>query len=372
MNELKKITMDNSKIQKCGRGYVIDGRFPLFYTGSGVEFELKASELWFEFTSDFHSFESWVSVILNGVRISRFMVPKGTQKFCIFRNMNPETVKNIRLVKDTQALRDDPEHFLSINAIYTDGEIVPYRGKKLKIEVIGDSISSGEGLIGAKKEEDWIPCFFDSVNQYGTILAAELNADLRVLSQSGWGVVCGWDNNPNNAIPKIYDSVCACNLSEEGKRFGSLNQHDFSSWQPDIIIVNLGTNDTNAFQNPEWISSDGKETFKLNQTVDGKKNRNDLKLFENGVISFLKQIRKSNSKALIIWCYGILGADLEENIINAIDIYRNESKDNHIEFLHFASATEEQYGARWHPGIPAHKMMADMLADKIKTLFELQ
>ena len=40
-------------------------------------------------------------------------------------------------------------------------------------------------------------------------------------------------------------------VREINERLGTHNDYDFSSWQPDIVIVNLGTNDE-AFNNPEW------------------------------------------------------------------------------------------------------------------------
>lgn len=368
MAELKKITMENPKIRKNGRGKVVDGRFPMFFTASGIEFMLKGSELWIEFSSYYYDHESWISVLLNDVRISRMMVPAGKQKFCVLRNLNPEVVKRVRISKDTQAMKDDTGHFLSIDAIYTDGEVVPCVERNLKLEFIGDSITSGEGLIGAKSEEEWVSCFFDSVYHYGNLAATKLNAEFRVLSQSGWGVISGWDNNPSLAIPDIYNYTCASNMSEEGKKFASLERHDFASWQPDFVIINLGTNDNSAFYNPEWISADGTKKHKLRLTDDGQKHPDDLKRFEDGVTAFLKQVRQNNPNAMIIWCYGVLGSDIESSIINGINQYLVQAGDEKVSYLHFPLMTEEQCGARWHPGPLAHQMMSDLLVEKIKEL----
>lgn len=368
MTELKRISMDNPEIHKNGRGKVIDGRFPMFYTASGIEFMVTGSELWIELSSDYNTHESWVSILLNEVRVSRVMVTKGRQKFCVFRNLSPDVEKRVRISKDTQAMKDDTGHFLSMDAIYTDGEVAPYEERELKLEFIGDSITSGEGLIGAKKEEDWVSCFFDSVFHYGNLTATKLNAEFRVISQSGWGVISAWDNNPNTVIPSIYDLTCGSNVGEEGKKFGSLEPHDFASWQPDYIIINLGTNDSGAFNNPEWVSADGTNRHKLRLTEEGKKHPDDLQRFEDGVTAFVKQVRKNNPKAMILWCYGILGDDMEEGILNGIRTYQSESNDNRVSYLHFPAMTEEQCGARWHPGTAAHQMMAELLVEKLKEL----
>ena len=370
MNELNLFTMENPNIRKYGRGKVLDGRFPMFYTASGIEFMINGSELWIELSSYYNSHESWISILLNDVRVSRVMVPKGKQKFCVFRNLNPDVIKRVRISKDTQAMKDDTGHFLSIDAIYTDGEVVPYAERELRLEFIGDSITSGEGLIGAKKEEDWVSCFFDSVYHYGNLTATKLNAEFRIISQSGWGVISGWDNNPNLTLPGIYDYTCASNLSEEGKKFGSLEHHDFVRWQPDFVVINLGTNDNSSFYNPEWVSPDGKDTHKLRLTEDGQKHPVDVKRFEDGVAAFLGQVRENNPNTTIIWCYGVLGCDIEPNIQNGIRKYLEQSGDEKVSYLHFPAMTEEQCGARWHPGPPAHQMMSELLVEKINELLK--
>ena len=56
---------------------------------------------------------------------------------------------------------------------------------------------------------------------------------------------------------------------------------------------------------------------------------------------------------------------MEQNILNGIKMYQSESNDNKVSYLHFPSMTEEQCGARWHPGPLAHQMMAELIVDKI-------
>ena len=114
MAELKRISMDNPEIRKNGRGKVVDGRFPMFFTASGIEFMLKGSELWIELSSNYYGHESWTSVLLNDARISRMMVPKGSQTFCIFRGMSGDKVKNVRIYKDVQAMSGDDMHLLQV------------------------------------------------------------------------------------------------------------------------------------------------------------------------------------------------------------------------------------------------------------------
>ena len=75
----------------------------LFWTASGIELNIKASELWVELEADYAAHEPWISIIINGVNVSRQMVTRGRKWICVFRGMNKEIIKKIRIIKETQA-----------------------------------------------------------------------------------------------------------------------------------------------------------------------------------------------------------------------------------------------------------------------------
>ncbi len=366
---MNRITLANDLIQKKGRGNVKLGSFPMFQNGSGIEFNIKASELYLEYEADYNTFEPWFSVLINGVRYSRQMAQKGIHKICLFHGMNSNTIKRIRITKDVQSMPEDSRHFMVIHAIETDGVLTSYINKKNKIEFIGDSITSGEGLIGAQSDEDWVSLCFDSVNHYANLTADQLDADYRIVSQSGWGVYTAWDNNIKNVIPSIYETVCGTNNSEKGIYYGSKEKNKFNDWQPDIIVVNLGTNDGGAFRNPSWLDPETGIEYKLHSMQDDTRNTEDLKKVENSIVQFLRMLRRNNAKAHIIWAYGILGNEIGDSIQTALEQYRSDTGDTMIELLIFPYMNEEQTGARQHPGIGAHKMMCECLLNRIKELF---
>ena len=43
-----------------------------------------------------------------------------------------------------------------------------------------DFNTSGEGLFGAKEEEDWIPMFFSALKDYAYLTAKELDAEYQI------------------------------------------------------------------------------------------------------------------------------------------------------------------------------------------------
>lgn len=338
----------------------------LFWTGSAIELNIKATELWIEVEVSYDTYESWISVLINSAMISRQMLTAGRYWVCIFRGMNENTVKNIRIMKDVQAMNEDSRNCLQIHNVKFDGETLPIEDKPYKIEFIGDSITSGEGVFGAKQEEDWIPMWFGAVNNYSKLTADALNADYRVISQSGWGVLTSWDNNPNNNIPKYYEKICGILTGEKNKALGALEDNDFISWQPDVIIVNLGTNDASAFNTPEWKSPITGEVYKQRKNLDGSYNQDDLICFEKSVEHFISKLRKYNNKAQIIWVYGMLGMPLMPSIYRAVDNYRCNYGDSKVSIFQLPNTTEETVGSRCHPGILSHEKAAMELSAFIK------
>ena len=236
-------------------GRHLPGQEPLtlFYTASGLECRFTGSELWLELAADYELFEPWISVELNGAWISRFPVNRGQSEICLFRGMTPGPVKHVRVLKDVQAMRDDPRHLLQITGLrHEGGTFVPLPAPRLRLEFVGDSITSGEGAIGAVEEQDWIPAFFSAENHYGRMTADALGAEYRIVSQSGWGVCTGWDNDPRHAIPPLYRQICGAADGPRNEALGAGRPYDFSGWPADAVIVNLGTNDANALRNPPW------------------------------------------------------------------------------------------------------------------------
>ncbi len=338
----------------------------LFWTGSAFELNVKSSELWIEIEADYDMYEPWISIIINGAFVGRQMITAGKYWICVFRGMNEKAVKNVRIVKDVQAMSGDPDAKLQLHAVKFDGELLPVEDKPYRIEFIGDSITSGEGSIGAKPEGDWISMWFSAVDNYTAMTAVALNADYRVISQSGWGVMTAWDNNPYGNIPGIYEKVCGLLKGEKNEALGALQEYDFSKWQPDIVVVNLGTNDNGAFHSPPWKDEMTGETHKQRLNEDGSYHEEDLRAFEKAVVNFLIKLRRYNTKAQIVWAYGMIGIPLMPFIYHAVEEYQKYTGDKRVSVFQLPNTTEETIGARCHPGKAAHEKAAKELTDYLK------
>jgi hypothetical protein len=342
----------------------------LFWTASGIELNATGSELWMDVEADYRTYEPWISVLINGAPVARQMVTAGRRRICVFRGMNPDAVKNVRIVKDTQAMSADPGCVLHIHGVESDGDFLPVRARPYKIEFIGDSITSGEGAIGAGAETDWIPMWFSAVLNYTALTADALDAEYRVLSQSGWGVLTGWDNNPRTNMPEYYEQVCGLLTGGKNEALGAFERNDFAAWQPDIVVVNLGTNDGGAFHSPEWRDEATGERHKQRLNEDGTFNAEDLAAFERAAEQFLGKLRACNPKAHIVWAYGMLGTPMMPAIRRAVDAHARRTGDRNVSVFELPDMTDETVGARSHPGPAAHEAAAKALVPYLRNVLE--
>ncbi len=365
---LKYFSLKEINCKIHGRTDESQSPLPLFWNGSAVEVNVTGTELWIEVEVDFDIHEPWVGCSLNGALVSRQMLMAGRYKICLFRNMSVDSVKNVRFFRELQAMSEDNGNHLLVHGFYSDGSFLPVPDRTYKLEFVGDSITSGEGTYGAKQEQDWIPMFMSFSRNYAVMVSEALDADCRLISQGGWGILCSWDNKPYENIPSCYEKICGLLKGETNEKLGALKPYDFSSWQPDAVIVNLGTNDAGAFNQPAWRNPITGETFKQHLLEDGSYDPADLKRLEQAVIDFLALIRRNNPNAFIVWAYGMAGYDLTLPIAEAVNEYRRQSKDRKTFFLQLPDTTDETVGSRSHPGPKSHEQSAKILAAFLKSL----
>jgi len=118
------------------------------------------------------------------------------------------------------------------------GEILPWKDiPSRKIEFIGNSITCGYGTEGLKKNERWKPSTENNYLSYAPLMARAFNADYHIVAHSGMGVVRNYGYKEKvspNAMPDRFARV----FDEK-----ELPIWDFKQWKPDMVVINLGTND---------------------------------------------------------------------------------------------------------------------------------
>jgi len=346
---------DNVRI--LGRRSITSEGLELIWSGSGAEFVFRGTELGIDITGGTSIYQPWISLIMDGAWIMHMPVQEGRNRIIMLKGLAPDTAHTIRIIKDTQAMPDDKDSFAILNSIVYEGEIQKTEDYKYRIEFIGDSITSGEGLLGAHDAMDWISPYFSVENHYGVMTAQNLGAEYRLISQSGWGIVNAWDNNTSCILPLIYESL----RCERG-----VSDNDFDSWKADAVVINLGTNDEGSFNCPEYTDPVTGKVNKMRLEEDGSYNPEDIRVIQNGVISFLKTLRKDNPDALLVWVYGMLGKGIGEYIKEAVNEYIALSKDTRASYLALPDTEEDGFGSRQHPGIKSHNNTAKVITDYLK------
>lgn len=334
-----------------------DKALSLFWAASALEVNVKSAEVWAFISCDYNGLTPWVSVSINGYPVSRFIPSKEGQWYCVAQNLNPEVEHLVTIMKDTQPMPGDEKNALFIHQLKLSdsGTFCELKPRKYNIEVIGDSISTGEGLNGNPDEMDWISMWMSAHKTYAVQFAKAMDGNLSVISQCGWGLKWAYDGNFNNNIPDYYNEVCSLYTDDFHKKLGACDKWDFSKTKNDFVIINLGTNDNSGLS--------------VLEDKDGAK-----KLFVQTVESFLGTVRKSNPSAQIIWMYGMLKLDqipalLEKGISN----YKNSSGDTKVHLLEVAAMEDveqipEDKGSRGHPGPKTHRLAAESLLNLAKRI----
>ena len=335
------------------------GALPLFWAGSGVELLFSGTELRLVLEADFEQMEPWITVEVNGAPLIRMPMVRGENEICILRGMAPGAARRVRLLKDTQPMETDERHSLLVRAVrWEGGDFLPLPEPSCRLEFVGDSLTSGEGLAGTRTESDWVPAFFRGSGTWANMTAEMLGAEFRAVSQSGWGVRSGWDNDLHCTLPSIYDAVCAPARGETSRAFAAQERHDFASWQPDAVVVNLGTNDAGAMENPP------RDGFRQEATAEG------LQAFEDAALDFLRQLRRRNPGAKLVWAYGMVDSRLRPQLERAVRRFRDEGGE--AWYLPLPAVREETMGALRHPGPECHREAAEAAAALLGQILGIQ
>ena len=230
--------------------------------------------------------------------------------------------------------------------------------------------------MGPVSEQEWNSACFDAVDNYTYMTSQKLGADYEVFSQSGYGFMWSWYGNPKENMPSFYDEVCGLVPAGKACEIGAYEKYDFSLFEPDIVIINLGTNDAGAYSasSHEAVRSMGSDNIHyLNEK--GEIPPEDVAALKNGAKAFLKKVREKRPGAIIIWAYGMLLQD--SDIINtqmtnllseAVAEYSKQENDSKVYYHQLPTTLAGEFGSRSHPGHPAHKKAAESLVKKIEAV----
>lgn len=203
------------------------------------------------------------------------------------------------------------------------------------IEFYGDSITTGYG-----NEGDSPQCWFAADTQniaqsFAAQTADHFNADYSIVALSGLGVARNLRSEEASSAETAIDFV---------DRTVAMNPD--MTWEPqneipDVVVVNLGTNDFSSLPFPEV------ETFVI------------------AYVDLLRQIRRKYPQAPLFVLAGPLMLDPAPDLIRtAVERMRLVGSDENVYFVAIEDTFDDSaadFGCDWHPNVQGHKKITDQL-----------
>ena len=212
---------------------------------------------------------------------------------------------------------------------------------KRRIEFIGNSITCGYGVEDVVCSDPYQDETCNHYYTYANRTAQALGAMHWVVARSGIGVYRNYNG------PQTGDSV---NMNTEYTHtllYDNTETWDFSGLVPQLVCINLGTNDT---------STSGA----------------DPKLLREGYRNLVKQVRSHYPEAkIVLLCGSMMSGDQLLSAQSAMnDVVKELSKkDKQLYRFDFTPQNGSLgYGASWHPSMEQHKKMAEELVPYLRSL----
>ncbi len=357
----------NDRFKWFGRTYEDSERNITYFNWScsGLEFEFTGSCLIGEFiaipatefdglppTAPSREVWPWIAVFLDDSQepYKRMEINHAKEELLLFTSNQTETHR-VRIIK----LTENAKGKVGIHSLLTEGTIndLPEESKdKLKIEFIGDSITCGFGNETTERDRFFYSGEENGWMSHAAIAARMLQADYSIISVSGitLGKGIGVMNWPLAPMMQIYPYTDYLLEEEQGKK-ENYSKWDFTMTTPDVIVLNLGTNDSSL------IAFEG-------DNEKGERN------FENNYFSFLKTLRELNGvDALIICALGSMDYYLYSNIEKAVMKYSAITKDYNVKCFRYGKiGFQEGFGACGHPSAITQLRMGKELADYLSKI----
>ncbi|MGO8671835.1 MAG: SGNH/GDSL hydrolase family protein [Capsulimonadaceae bacterium] len=271
--------------------------------------------------------DDFYEVVLDGAPTGVLACQPGDNLYNVVMDL-PDAVHTVMLFKRTEPMVGSTQ-FLEFQINSGARLLGAPRAPRHRLETIGDSITAAYGNEGTP-DEHFDPETENGYQSYGAIAARLLKADLECIARSGIKL---W---PDNSMVDLYDLALP---DDPSSRF------DDGSWRPDVIVLNLGTNDFFP-RNPDragWTAA---------------------------CEQFVAKLRRQSPKAAIYLALGpmITGepkATLRQ-YLQAVLVERHAQGDKQVRFIEFPTLDPLRgCGADGHPNIKTQEEMGETLAAAI-------
>jgi lysophospholipase L1-like esterase len=216
----------------------------------------------------------------------------------------------------------------------------PLVNRTRAIEFIGDSHTVGYGNTSIKTDctQDEVWKTTDTSKAFGPVLARKYGADYEVNAISGRGVVRNYNGFEADKLPEAYPFTL----------FDKRTLADEPGWQPQVIVIALGTND---FTTPLHLG----ERWATRDVLHAD--------FEKAYIHFVQRLRARNRNALIvIWATDMAKGEIETEAAKVTATLR-ASGDTLVDYVTVNGLSFT--GCHAHPSLDDEAVIAGKIAAAI-------
>lgn len=351
---MKQISITEENVKLIGRSLQVEDIRWVALSGAGVAFQFQGKRL----TITIHGSNNAVmmdndicyarfGIVVNGERVIDDIMDTDQKTYQVMDAQEVQSAE-IQIIK----LSESAMSAIGIAPLECDKAAVisPVADKVHRIEFIGDSITCGYGTDDLDLTHTFSTQTEDVTKAYAYKTAQLLNADYSMFSCSGYGIISGYTSDPQvrgaeELIPPYYEKQC---FSRDD--FGSAGRPekipwDFSKYQPQVIVINLGTNDDSFCQDSEWKREEYRQKY----------------------AEFLKLVRRHNEKAEIFCVLGLMGDRLYDKLCQAKEDFMEETGDMHVHTIHIPDqSTVGGNVIDYHPTPQAHTMASEVVAAAIR------
>lgn len=242
----------------------------------------------------------------------------------------------IEKISETQS----EAHSFGINIGLPLGKVEQTKARPRQIEFIGDSYTVGYGNTSPKREctQDEVWATTDTSQAFGPLTAKHYEADYQVNAFSGRGIVRNYNGFIGDPLPRLYPYSL----------FDGKTAYDATGWQPQIIVIGLGTNDFSTALNPgeKWTTREALQAD-----------------YRDTYVAFVKSLRAKNPQAQFL----LMASDGANGEIRAqvsqVAKTLKDGGETRLDTLFFDGL--DFGGCHYHPSLADDRKIAGLIQDWI-------
>ncbi len=302
-----------------------------FLPGSAISVCFQGREITAHIEDMSQSGKSWLNVYIDDLPVRVMRIDPDHQLYQLADDLE-DIPHTITLQKRTEAGFGTVK-FVDLTA--ENGSFLPPPiARPHQILVIGDSITCGYG------NEAQIPCDCDASREnnalaYSSLLGEYLNAEALIVGASGTGCFQNFGGSKEGRMSDYFmETICP-----------DLDSKAIDPFRPEVIVINLGTNDWSAPIDPPDYSNRYRQ-----------------------LVNFIRDRYPSSELFCVIGPMNLGPSPYLEALVKSL----NKEGDAHIHFMEFPliKRPEDGMGGSGHPSVKKHQQMAVQLSNMIKQVCE--